>query len=160
MNVRNGSFRLLAGLAVVSVACYGPIFQKRRPATERVNSNIPAGRYQVLASIAGGDSRTDIRMSVTVRQVLQDSGFTVVRRAGRWDSELDAVHSICEPAGSVDGVLVVWYDRLVLRDCRTEVTAYEISAGNESGITGMAYSLIRYLRRPAAAAPTTGAVPQ
>jgi len=135
------------------VACFGPLFQKQRPAVERVNSTIPGGRFQVIASIAGGDSRTDLRMSVTVRQLLQDSGFTVVRRSGRWDSEADALRGICEPGAGVDGVLVVWYDRLVLRDCSSTVTAYEINAGNEKGIAGMAYSLIRYLRREPGAPP-------
>lgn len=152
MNLRWFRPGLLVSLGVLAVAC-GPIFQKRRAAVERVNSSIPGNRFQVIATIAGGDSRTDLRMSVTVRQVLQDSGFTAVRRAGRWDSEMDAVRQICEPAGTVDGVLVIWYDRIVLRDCRTQTTAYEISAGNEKGITGMAASLIRYLRRPADAPP-------
>lgn len=147
MNKRWLRLGLLAAVGYVAVAC-GPVFQKRRPAVERVNSAIPAGRFQVIASIAGGDSRTDIRMAVTVREVLQDSGITVVRRSGRWDTELDAVKGICEPAGAVDGVLVIWYDRMVLRDCRTQTTAYEISAGNEKGITEMATSLVRYLRRP------------
>lgn len=143
---------LLASLGILAVAC-GPIFQKRRPSVERVNSSIPGDRFQVIATIAGGDSRTDIRMSATVRQVLQDSGFTAIRRAGRWDSEADAVRSICEPVGTVDGVLVIWYDRMVLRDCRTLTSAYEIEAGNEKGITEMASSLMRYLRRQPGAPP-------
>jgi len=152
MNTRAWRFALVASLGASTLAC-GPVFQKRRPAVQRANATVPAGRFQVIASIAGGDSRTDIRMSVTVRQVLQDSGITVVRRAGRWDSELDAVKGICEPVGAVDGVLVVWYDRMVLRDCRTQVTAYEINAGNEKGITDMAYSLIWYLRVGPSAVP-------
>jgi hypothetical protein len=152
MNSRWLRSGLLASLGILAVGC-GPIFQKRKPSVERVNASIPGGRFQVIATIAGGDSRTDIRMSATVRQVLQDSGFTAVRRAGRWDSEADAVRQICEPVGTVDGVLVIWYDRMVLRECRTLTSAYEVEAGNEKGITDMANSLIRYLRREPGAPP-------
>jgi hypothetical protein len=117
-----------------------------------VNAAIPAGRYHVLAGVAGGDARIDLQISVTVRQQLQDSGFTVLRRAGRWDSQTDAVRAICEPP--VDGVLFIWYNRLELRDCATVgAMAYEISSGGQEGITTLTDRLIRYLRRPPAAPP-------
>jgi hypothetical protein len=115
-----------------------------------VNPNIPGGRFQTIASVAGGDARIDLQVSVTVRQQLTDSGFTVVRRAGRWDSQTEAVRAICEPP--VNGVLFIWYNRLELRDCATEgATAYEITSRGQEGITGLTDRLIRYLRQPPAA---------
>jgi hypothetical protein len=140
-----------AGAGVVA-ACNRPLFDRARPTVERVNPNIPAGRFHVLASIAGGDARTDLQISVTVRQQLQDSGFTVVRRAGRWDSQTEAVRAICEPP--VDGVLFIWYNRLELRDCVTQgAMAFEISSRGQEGITNLTDRLIRYLRRPPTAPP-------
>jgi hypothetical protein len=133
-------------------ACTRPLFDRALPAIERVNPNIPGGRFHVLAGIAGGDARTDLRVSVTVRQQLQDSGFTVVRRAGRWDSQTEAVRAICEPP--VDGVLFIWYNRLELRDCVTQgAMAFEISSRGQEGITNLTDRLIRYLRRPPTAPP-------
>jgi hypothetical protein len=141
----------LAGAGLLA-ACSRPLFDKVRPSVERVNPNVPAGRYHVLAGVAGGDARIDLQISVTVRQQLQDSGFTVLRRAGRWDSQTDAVKAICEPP--VDGVLFIWYNRLELRDCATEgATAYEVTGGGQEGITKLTDRLIRYLRRKEAAPP-------
>jgi hypothetical protein len=133
-------------------ACNRPLFDRALPAIERVNPNIPGARFHVLAGIAGGDARIDFQVSVTVRQQLQDSGFTVVRRAGRWDSQTEAVRALCEPP--VDGLLFIWYNRIELRDCATEgATAYEITSRGQEGITGLTDRLIRYLRRAPAAPP-------
>jgi hypothetical protein len=141
------------GLVGLLGACNRPLFDRALPAIERVNPNIPGGRFQVLASIAGGDARIDFQVSVTVRQQLQDSGFTVVRRAGRWDSQTEAVRILCEPP--VNGVLFIWYNRLELRDCVTEGgMAYEITSRGQEGITHLTDRLIRYLRSPAPPAPS------
>lgn len=144
----------LVATAGLLAACNRPLFERMRPSVERVNPNIPTGRFHVLASIAGGDARTDFQISVTVRQQLADSGFTVVRRPGRWDSQTDAVVAICGPGG-IDGVLFIWYNRLELRDCRTEgATAYEVTGGGQEGIQKLTDRLINYLRQPAPAAPS------
>jgi hypothetical protein len=149
-----------ASLAVVALlsaaACNRPIFDKAKPAVERMNPEIPPGRFRVLAAIAGGDTRTDLQISVTARQRLADSGFTVVRRAGRWDGQAEAVRAICAPgqAPAVDGVLFVWYNRLELRDCTTESAAYQIgSDGSSIGITEMIDRLVRWLKRDGASPP-------
>ena len=135
--------------AAVVAACNRPLFDRPRPSVERINPNIPGGRFHILASIAGGDALTDLQISVTVRQQLQDSGFTVARRAGRWESQSDAVRGICAPGEqpSIDGVLFIWYNRLELRDCATGSTAYEITSGGSEGIDGITSRLIRYLRQ-------------
>lgn len=147
-------------LALAAGACAGrPIFDRPKPAVERMNPAIPPGRFKVLASIAGGDARTDLQISVTVRQRLADSGFTVIRRPGRWENQTDAVRAICAPGQTppVDGVLFIWYNRLELRDCMTESAAYEIGGSGASvGVTEMTDRLIKWLRRdaePTATAP-------
>jgi hypothetical protein len=133
------------------------LFERPKPVSERWSSSIPTGRFSVIATIAGGDSRTELQVSVTVRQQLEDSGFTIVRRAGRWDSELAALRAICAPDAVpvVDGVLFIWYNRLELRDCATEGTAYEIAGSPEGGVgvIEMSDRLVRYLKRPAAPTP-------
>jgi hypothetical protein len=141
----------ITGLLGSSSACR-KLFQQVKPSVERVNPNIPGGRLRILSPIAGGDALTDLQISVTVRQQLQDSGITVVRRNGRWDSQSDAVRIICEPGEvpSIDAVLFVWYNRLELRECGTGATAYEITSGGKEGITVMTARLIRYLRQTAA----------
>jgi hypothetical protein len=148
---------LAAGVALVAMtACNRPLFEREKPAVERINASIPPSRFKVLASVAGDDARTDLQISATVRQILTDSGFTVIRRPGRWDTQADAVRSICAPGQSpaVDGVLFIWYNRLELRDCMTEGAAYEIGgAGGSIGITAMADKLIAWLRRDDGATP-------
>lgn len=148
---------LLAGLALgAAVGCNRPLFEREKPAVERINPSIPPSRFKVLASVAGDDARTDLQISVTVREILTDSGFTVIRRAGRWENQSDAVRAICAPGQtpSVDGVLFIWYNRLELRDCTTEGAAYEIGgAGGSIGITAMADRLIAWLRKDDGATP-------
>ena len=130
-------------------ACSRPIFDRPKPSIERINNSIPGTKFRILASIAGGDALTDLQISVTVRQQLQDSGVTVARKAGRWESQADAVHTICAPGEepSIDGVLFIWYNRLELRDCGTKGTAYEITSGGAEGITKLTNRLIHYLRQ-------------
>lgn len=121
-----------------------------------MNPEIPPGRFRVLAAIAGGASRTDLQISVTVRQRLADSGFTVIKKPGRWDQQADAVRAICAPGNSptVDGVLFIWYNRLELRDCTTERAAYEIGgAGGSIGVTAMVDRLVKWLKRAGDEAP-------
>jgi hypothetical protein len=142
-----------------AAACNRPLLDRPKPAVERMNPEIPPGRYRVLAGIAGGDARTDLQISVTVRQRLADAGFTVIRRPGRWETQTDAVRAICAPGQTppVDGVLFIWYNRLELRDCMTETAAYEIGgSGGSIGVTEMTDRLIKWLRRdaPAPTQPT------
>jgi hypothetical protein len=139
----------------LGAACGGkPIFDRARPMVERTSATIPPGRFRVLTTVAGGGStRIDFQVSATVRQQLEDSGVTVVRRAGRWEDELAALRAICAPDAvpAVDGVLFVWYDRLELRDCATQGTAFEVTGGSDQGIQDMTNRLIVYLHRSAPA---------
>ena len=133
----------------VSVGCNRPLFDKPRPAVERMNPDIPPGRFRVVATIAGDNTRPGLQISATARERLADSGFTVIRRFGRWDNQAEAVRMICAPGQipPVDGVLFIWYNRLELRDCTTEGAAYEIGGEGSIGITGMVDRLVKWLRR-------------
>lgn len=154
MSARAGLCTVVA-LVGAAAGCNRPLFDRAKPAVERMNPEIPPGRFRVLAAIAGGDSRTDLQMSVTVREQLADSGFTVVRRAGRWEGQHEAVRAICAPGQvpPVDGVLFVWYNRLELRDCTTEGAAYEIAGEGSLGIDAMVHRLVRWLRRDSGSPP-------
>lgn len=150
MSASKAVFLTVAAVAAVAAACNRPLLDRGRPAVERTSATIPPSRFKVLAAVAGGGSRTDLQISVTVRQRLTDSGFTAVRRAGRWDNEADAVRSICAPGQTpaIDGVLFIWYNRLELRDCTTEGAAFEIGGeGASIGITAMVDRLVKWLKR-------------
>lgn len=136
--------RLLTALAPVFIAgCIGG----GSPIIENVNPEVPGSKFRVIATIAGGDASPDIRMSATVRQTLNDGGWSAVRRAGRWESERMAVTDICA-VGDVDGVLIVSYNRLQLDDCESLRPAYRIDGSPDRGVglTEMTNRLIRYLR--------------
>jgi len=141
-------------------ACTGrAIFDKPRPMIERINPNvpIPPGGYRTIATVAGGTMLTDFQIAGTVRQQLEDSGFTMLRRAGRWEDEGAAVRAICAPDAVpvVDGVLFIRYNKLELRACATEGVAFEINSSANKGITDMTNRLILYLRRaPGTTMPT------
>jgi hypothetical protein len=119
-------------------ACGRPLFEKSKPAEEMVAKDIPGQKFQVLATIAGSDARTDLRMSLNVRTMLNQAGVTAVRRTGRWETEDAAVQSICTGTeGKVDGVLFVKYTGLRLVDCATMRNAYLISGDPEAGGPGI-----------------------
>ena len=142
---------LFALLSAASAACDRPIFDRPGPLLERRNPAVAPTNLRVLGSIAGGRSRPEIRMSVTVRQQLTDSGLTVLPKSGRWESQLQAVRDVCArtEAPALDGVLFVFYNRLELYDCDSERAAYEISGGN-LGINQMADRLVSYLKQSSA----------
>lgn len=142
------TYKMIA-LAVLIAAwgCDRPIFDRPGPLLERRNPAIAPGSLQVLGTVAGGRSRPEIRMSVTIRQQLADSGLQVVPAAGRWESQIHAVREVCAPGVQpvLDGVLFVFYNRLELFDCDSKVAAYEISGGG-LGINQMADRLVAYLK--------------
>jgi hypothetical protein len=125
----------------------GMLWQKKER-SESIRSDVNPSNLQTIAVVAGGDDRNAIRMSATVRQDLTNAGITALRRSGRWATEIDAVNGIC-PLGeavTVDGVLFVYYDHLLLMDCRTHKRAYEIAGGDSDGLPGMTKRLVAYLQ--------------
>src|SRR5579872_1537010 len=107
----NKPMLLLLSLAPAVWGCAGrPLFEKGKPATEQINKDIPGDKFKVVATIAGSDGRTDLRMSLNVRTMLNEAGVVAVRRPGRGETEEAALVAICAmPDGRVDGVLVVRY---------------------------------------------------
>lgn len=135
--------RLLTALTLtLAAACFGG-----QPIIENVNPEIAPSKFRIIATIAGGDAGPDLRMSATVRQQLNDGGWTAIRRAGRWETERAAMIDICA-AGDVDGVLFVSYNRIELDDCESQKPAYRIDGSPDKGVglTDMVNRLIRYLR--------------
>jgi len=121
---------------------------KRQRASEQINRQVDPSTLMAIAVIAGADARYDIRMATLVREELTDAGITAIRRTGRWSSEGDALMDIC-PTGqisSADGVVFVYYNQLVLWECRGKTKAIEIFGGTEAGLPGMTRRLVEYLQ--------------
>jgi hypothetical protein len=146
-------FRSIARLAPVLAAastlgCANLLPAKGR-VTEFRSTTAPNVAYKVIAVIASDDSNSSLRMSATVRTQLNENGVAGVRRSGRWDSEDTAVNEICRtpgPEGSVQGVVIVSYDTLVLRECESRLVAYKIIGGGRLALNQMADRLIEYVR--------------
>jgi hypothetical protein len=147
------TLRFLGLAALVALpACGRALLQRSQDLSERINASIPASQFRTIAAIAVTDSRTGLQVSHTVRSQLTDSGFSVIRRSGRWDSEVAALQAACAPEADpvVQGVLFISYNQLELRDCTTGTTAYLVTNGEDGsvGITEMTNRLARYLRPP------------
>ena len=132
--------RFVVGGVVVLAACIG-----HGAMIERPNAAVAGTKFKVIATIAAGGNRSELRMSVTVRKQLTDAGWQGVARAGRWETQGEATTDICQP-GDVDGVLYVAYNRLELMDCATHASAYEIEDNKGLGVDEMVRRLMRYLR--------------
>ena len=146
---RSAAALLVAGGLVWLTACLGG-----RPVVEKPSSTVPGSKFKVIATVAGGTRSMDLRMSVTARKELNDSGWKGVARYGRWDSRTDALLAVCAD-GDVDGVLFVEYNHLELDDCITKKPAYEIDGSPEKGVglDEMMKRLMRYLRGEPALPP-------
>ncbi len=75
--------RLLVTLSAVAVAtgvyACGPILQQAGPPAERRHATIQPSQFRTIGAIAGGGSRSDLRISASVRKQLTDSGLNVIR---------------------------------------------------------------------------------
>lgn len=134
-----------AGLLLLVASLTGCL--GRRQVVESPSATIPGSKFKVIATVATGTRSMDIRMSVTARKELNDSGWKGVARYGRWETQGEAVMAICAD-GDVDGVLFVSYNRLELDDCTTRKPAYQIEGSPDRGvgIDEMMKRLRRYLR--------------
>jgi len=137
----------LAAVATFTSSC-GSLFPQRKVQEFR-NAEVAGTTFQTIAVIAGDETSPGLRMSATMREELNKEGWKGVRRAGRWANENEAVTEICRVTGEekVDGVLIVFYNQLVLRSCSVDTTAFRIvSSGGEMGLPQMAQRLYAYLR--------------
>lgn len=138
-----------ATLAVTSLLLIGCPLSRGKKGFENWNTSVPASHFKTIATIAGGTSRSDIRMMVQLRQDLQKGGVNAVAASGRWDTVIEALGQICATGAAqpVDGVVVVNYDHLVLYDCQSSKAAFEFQGSPEKGLTDMTARLIKYLKR-------------
>ena len=126
---------------------------------EQWSPTIPGSHFKTIATLAANNTTLSIRMMVQVRAQVNKAGRNAVRQTGRWDTIAAAVAQICgsPTEGTVDGVLVVNYDQLVLYDCETRKKAFEIQSDPEKGgglgVTNMTKRLIKYLEEKPAPSP-------
>lgn len=134
---------LMAGLMLTT--CFGS-----KKSYENWSNSIPAGRFRTVATIAGGDGRNDLRMSVQVRNDLLKAGVTALKVSGRWENIPQAISQVCSPSAAqpVDGIVVVKYDYVVLYDCKTSKAAFEMQGSENTGLSSITQHLIKYLKRP------------
>lgn len=130
-----------AGLGACAGGPYGRVREIR-------SQSIPGSRFHTVVVIAGEDDQSDLQITARVRERLEQSGMTVVRRSGLWETEEQALAEICPVGGTptgIDGVLFVWWNRLNLRDCETHRPAYQIRGGYV-GVDEMTRRLLRYFQ--------------
>jgi len=138
----------LAAVALVLTGCASV----GKNDVELWSPSIPGSRFRTIATLAGSNTTLSIRMMVQVREQINKAGRNAVRQTGRWDTIAAAVAQICgsPTEGSVDGVLVVNYDQLVLYDCETRKKAFEIQSSPDKaggmGVINMTKRLIKYLQ--------------
>jgi hypothetical protein len=145
------SNRLYGGwplLYLLAFSACSTLFQSGKP-REFVNTTMPKVTYNTLAVIASDDATPSLQISATIRHLLNERGLKAVARAGRWETESDALLSICREAPGVEpvqGVIFVTYDTLILRECQTREVAYRISSGGGITMSEMADRIIQYVR--------------
>jgi len=133
-------------------ACSGITPAKGRP-TEFRSDTAPRVNYKTIVVIAADDNKNALKMSSVVRTQLNKDGFNAIRRSGRWTSEDDAMNDVCR-AGQpekIDGMLVVSFEMLLLRECSSKLTAYKVNGGGRLGVPEMTLKLENYLRSVATA---------
>ena len=136
-----------SAVCVTLLAGCGSLIKPMKTVEQR-NDRIPGNKFQAIAVIAGEDTGPGIRLSAQVREQINQNGITAVRKAGRWQSQLEAFNDICRPDQEqpVKGVLIVTYDRLVLHDCDSKGVAYSIAGGASLGLAQMTDKLIGYIK--------------
>jgi len=155
-------------VAALAAGCFHPYGK----VTEFQSPTVPGTHFRTLSVIAGESDHSSIQIAARVRDSLTASKIVnVVNRSGRWVDEAGALKGICpDPSDTsaataasreaiandtsgtlgsmapVDGVVIVWWNRVSLRDCRTQVVAYDATGAAEIGIDGLTRQLIRYLK--------------
>jgi len=129
--------RTCLGAALLLVT--GCQFTSNKKQFEEWNMSVPGSRFKTIATVAATNSPADIRLTGQLREQLKADGWHAVPRSGRWGSVSEAVTQICAPGEEqpVDGVLLVTYDHLVLYDCQSLTSAFEIQSSPEGGGMGL-----------------------
>jgi hypothetical protein len=115
---------------------------------ERRILEVPGTHFTRLAVIAGSDEGNGPLMARRVRSALRDE-VTISPVTGVFSDEAEAVARICSGDATdgppPNGVVIVLWNRLSLRDCETRRTAYEVQGAYE-GTEQMTRRLTAYLR--------------
>lgn len=138
-------------LAFATSGCggiFGPLVKPSQPSIFR-NPDVKPIEYKAIATIGADDSSPTLRMSVMVRERLKEMGITAVRRAGRWSTEEDALIGICksDEEPKVQGVVIVSYDTLILRECDKRDVVYRIVSNGRYTITQLSDELARFIKQ-------------
>jgi hypothetical protein len=144
-----GGARLMPVLALATTLGCSQLLPARGRVTEFKSTTVPNVTYKTIAVIASDDTNNAIRMSASVRSQLTENGINGVRRSGRWDNEDNAVNEICRnagPEGLVQGVVIVSYDTLVLRECESKLVHYKIVGGGRLALNQLADKLIGFVK--------------
>jgi len=138
--------KVIAGACVAAALLLGACAGKTST-FETSSTTVPASRFKTIGTLATSATVMDIRMMVQVRQQLEKAGVNAVKVNGRFSTVADGVAQLCAPgaAQSLDGVLAVAFNNLVLYDCETHKPAYEIHSGS-LGLPRMTSRLIHYLK--------------
>jgi hypothetical protein len=134
---------------------FGPLVQTGEASIFR-NPGLPPINYKAVAVIGADDSSPTLRMNVMVREELKKQGVEAVRRSGRWTTEEDALIGICkstEPP-AVQGVVIVAWDTLILRECQSKEVAYRIQSNGRYTVQQLAQQLAKYIQSSAQSATT------
>lgn len=161
----------LSGIAVAAVTLAG-CFHPYGKVSEFQSAKIPGSRFHTVSVISGESDRSAIMIAARVRDSLSASKVVnVVNRSGRWADEAGALRELCPDSSAVsgaqdsarvaiandttgtlaamapvDGIVIVWWNRVSLRDCRSQVVAYDATGAAQIGIDDLTRQLIRYLK--------------
>lgn len=162
------AFLRFTALALLTAGCFHPYGK----VSEFQSAKIPGTRFHTVTVIAGESDHSSILIAARVRDSLQSSKIVnVVNRSGRFVDEAGALREICPDSSGttavsdstramiandstgtlaamapVDGIVIVWWNRISLRDCRTQTTAYDATGAAQIGIDDLTRQLVRYLK--------------
>lgn len=112
---------------------------------EYQNPQVDVARFDSVAVISGSDEQGALQMAARARSRLEEAGVQVVHVRGLWATQLEALDGVCTQFHA-NGLVVVEWNRLTLRDCETRTVAFDVQGGF-SGVDRMADRLVRYLRK-------------
>jgi hypothetical protein len=81
-----------------------------------------------------------------LREICPDSSQTVAMTDSSRAAIANDSSGMLAAMAPVDGVVIVWCNRLSLRDCRTQTTAYDATGAAQIGIDELTRQLLRYLK--------------
>jgi hypothetical protein len=138
---------VLSALVVMVAGCGSARMGKIE---EFPSPEVDASTFKRITVIADGARRSDMQVTARARERLTNAGVELVKRAGTWETDTQAVREICvqnpTATDNVDGVLLVGWNRVTLHDCASGKIATNIT-GNYAGVDALVDRLLRYMGR-------------